>query len=85
MQCEEIPEEREPERGHNKRTGRRIFRARGQTRWGSRTDGLGRNKKNINTVRIRRGERELPFISNLLGNIKRTKIKENTHPEPFSV
>ena len=75
------------EQGDNKRTGRRIFGAGGHIQWGSRTDGLGRNKKNITTVRIRRGEGErgLPFISNLLGNVKRTKTKANTHLELFSV
>lgn len=87
MKWKEIQEERELEQRGNKRTGRRIFRAGSHIRWGSRTDGLERNKKNITTVRIRRGEGErgLPFISDLLGNVKRTKTKENTHLELFSV
>lgn len=87
IQWKTIQQEREGEQGGNKRTVRRNFRAGSHIRWGSRTDGVGRNKKNTTTVRIRRGEGErgLTFISNLLGNAKRTKTKENTHPELFSV
>lgn len=78
MKWKEIQEERELEQRGNKRTGRRIFRAGSHIRWGSRTDGLERNKKNITTVRIRRGEGErgLPFISDLLGNVKEPRPKK---------
>lgn len=80
MEWKDIQKEGEREQGGNKRTGRTIFGAGDHIWWGSRNDSFGRNKKNITTVRIRRGEGErgLPFISNLLGNVKRTKTKENT-------
>lgn len=84
MAWKEIEEERELEPGGNKTTGRTIFRAQGHVHWHSRTDGLGKIKKKVTTVRSE-GERGLSLISSLLGNVKRTKTKENIHLELFSV